>query len=233
VGDTMDVGQVATSLIDAARSRRTPAAQRVTDAGIDLFARVGFLATTIRDLTRSCGITAPSFYNHFDSKEALLFEIVRDANSELDRLFNASPIDELSPADGLAALVRTLVTFNLVHPREARIANREWVFLQPPAREEVTNHRRRVRALFERALSGPDVARGLVSGVKGPQADALEERLLAISIVNMSIASSEWYHPDGALSVTGVAECYANLALRMAGLDMRAGHSVHGNAATH
>jgi TetR/AcrR family transcriptional regulator, cholesterol catabolism regulator len=208
---------VRTSVLDPDRARYTPAARKVVDAGVELFARVGFLATTIRDLTKLCGLTAPSFYNHFESKEALLFDIVSTVNSELERRLDALHLDTVASPEALSELVRTLVTFNLTHPKEARIANREWGFLQADLREQVTNHRRRVRSLFERTLQSPKTARGLLIGMHGQVADELEVRLLAMSIVNLSIASSEWYHPDGPLTIDDVAEAYCRLAIRMAG----------------
>lgn len=208
------------SRLDSARSRYTPAALRVIDAGVELFAEVGFLATTIRDLTRRCGLTAPSFYNHFESKEALLFDIVDMANSEVDRLLDALSVEALPPVVALHELVRALVTFNLTHPQEARIANREWVFLQSDVRQQVTAHRRRVRAMFERVLRTPETLRGLLDGMGGAGADELEPRLLAMSIINLSITSPEWYRPDGPLTIPQVADAYCRLAIRMAGLPL-------------
>jgi AcrR family transcriptional regulator len=206
----------AESMLTASRSRLSPAARKMMDAGIALFADVGFLATTIRDLTGSCGLTAPSFYNHFESKEALLYEIVNAANSELDRCLDALPAT-VSPADTLTELVRTLVTFNLRHPKETRISNREWVFLREDLYLQVSTHRRRVRAMFEQALASPQAGRGLLDGIGKPMPAELEPRLLAMSIVNLSIASSEWYHPEGPLTIDEVAEAYCRLAVRMAG----------------
>lgn len=205
-------------VLDRARARYTPAARKVVDAGVELFAQVGFLATTIRDLTRLCGITAPSFYNHFESKEALLYDIVRTANSALEQRLDALEVDTLDPADALSGLVYGLVTFNLNHPKEARIANREWVFLQPAMRDEVSTHRRRVRSLFEQVLASADIAGGLLDGADDAVPDEVEIRLLAMSILNLSIASSEWYRSDRPLRIPEVADAYCRLALRMAGL---------------
>lgn len=196
---------------------RTPASDRIVQAGIKLFSESGFLATTIRDITRECGLTAvASFYNHFESKWALLNEIIREANQHLEGELEQLRLDALTPAEALQALVRTLVTFNLTWPREARIANREYGFLQSPDREDVIGHRRRVRALFENAIASAGPAQGLLVSRSG--AEQMETRLLAISIINLSIASYEWYHPDGLLSVSDVADTYCRLALRMVGL---------------
>lgn len=205
-----------TLVIARARSKYTPAARKVVDAGVELFAQVGFLATTIRDLTRSCGLTAPSFYNHFESKEALLYDIVSTANSALEEVLDTLPLDTLAPPDALTRLVHVLVTFNLTHPKEARIANREWGFLQPAMRDEVSTHRRRVRSLFEQVLAASPDQQGLLAVAHDDVPDHLEIRLLAMSILNLSIASSEWYRSDGPLTVPEVADAYCRLALRMA-----------------
>ncbi|HEX5120508.1 MAG TPA: TetR/AcrR family transcriptional regulator [Pseudonocardiaceae bacterium] len=206
------------AVLERARARYSPAARKVVDAGVDLFAQVGFLATTIRDLTRSCGITAPSFYNHFESKEALLYDIVRTANSALEQRLDALEVDTLDPVDALSGLVYGLVTFNLTHPKEARIANREWVFLQPAMRDEVSTHRRRVRSLFEQVLASADTQSGLLDGAHEAVPDELEIRLLAMSILNLGIASSDWYRSDRPLTIPEVGNAYCRLALRMAGL---------------
>jgi AcrR family transcriptional regulator len=185
------------------------------DAGIALFSDAGYLATTIRDLTGACGLTPPAFYNHFESKEALLYEIVNSANSELDRRLDVLPVTS-TPAETLTELVRSLVTFNLTHPKETRISNHEWVFLSEDLRHKVSTHRRRVRSMFEQTLASPEAGRGLLDGSSKPLTAELEPRLLAMSIVNLSITASEWYHPDGPLNIDEVAEAYCRLAVRMA-----------------
>lgn len=195
-------------------SRRGAASDRVVRAAIKLFSESGFLATSTRDITRECGLTAASFYNHFESKWALLDEIIREENSRLESEFEKLQLEQLTPSSALEALVRTLVTSSITRPREARIANREYGFLQSPFREEVINHRRHVRALFEHAIASPGPVHGLLDG-NAQQDQQTEIRLLAISIINLSIASSDWYNPGGPLSVTDVADTYCRLALRM------------------
>lgn len=44
-----------------------------------LFAKKGFLKTSIGELTKSVGIAAGTFYNFFGSKEALFFEIMGES----------------------------------------------------------------------------------------------------------------------------------------------------------
>ena len=45
---------------------------------VELFARHGFSRVSMRDLATGLGITAGSLYNHIDSKEALLLELIEE-----------------------------------------------------------------------------------------------------------------------------------------------------------
>jgi AcrR family transcriptional regulator len=197
---------------------RSPASERVLVAGTKLFADSGFLATSIRDVTAECGLTSAAFYNHFESKESLLYTIVGEANLRLESQLDALDLGT-NPPEALSGLVRNLIMFNLTSPKMARVANREYIFLQPPLLAEVIAHRRRIRSMFEYVLSSDQVSDGLLPKLPGDKnAGAMEKRLLSISIINLSIASSDWYRPGGPLGIVAVADSYCRLALRMAGL---------------
>jgi AcrR family transcriptional regulator len=55
----------------------------ILDAAATLFASSG-LRTTLRDIADASGILAGSLYHHFDSKEAIIIELVRRYQAELD-----------------------------------------------------------------------------------------------------------------------------------------------------
>jgi len=60
---------------------------RILDAATDLFARKGFYAVSIREITRTVGIKESSLYNHFKSKEQLLEEILDLFQSQEEEFF--------------------------------------------------------------------------------------------------------------------------------------------------
>jgi len=60
---------------------------RILDAAADLFARKGFYAVSIREITRTVGIKESSLYNHFRSKEQLLEEILDLFQSQEEEFF--------------------------------------------------------------------------------------------------------------------------------------------------
>jgi len=49
---------------------------RILDAALDLFATQGYAATSMRQIAAAVGIRAPSLYNHFGGKAALLAALI-------------------------------------------------------------------------------------------------------------------------------------------------------------
>jgi len=45
--------------------------ERLLEAGVQIFSRSGFNGCSVQDITECAGVPKGSFYNHFDSKEAL------------------------------------------------------------------------------------------------------------------------------------------------------------------
>ena len=63
---------VARSPLPTARGRQTQAA--IDDAARRVIARKGILATTVADIAGEAGRSTASFYNYYDSKEAMVRE---------------------------------------------------------------------------------------------------------------------------------------------------------------
>jgi AcrR family transcriptional regulator len=54
----------------------TSTRQRILDAALELFARQGFAATSVRELARAVGLRESSLYNHFAGKAAIFQALV-------------------------------------------------------------------------------------------------------------------------------------------------------------
>ncbi|OYW84740.1 MAG: hypothetical protein B7Z20_10275 [Sphingobium sp. 32-64-5] len=84
-----------TGATETGKRARSKAANRraILDAGRRVFARIGFEATTVRDIIRETDLAAGTFYNYFKSKEelfaaammAVMEEQAEDAIDLLDR----------------------------------------------------------------------------------------------------------------------------------------------------
>src|SRR5262245_6526917 len=55
----------------------------IVDAALTLFAEQGYLGTSMKDIAAALGLRAPSLYNHVDSKQDLLREIMYRSANEL------------------------------------------------------------------------------------------------------------------------------------------------------
>jgi AcrR family transcriptional regulator len=76
-----------------------PGARReeILETAASLFATSG-MKTTLQDIADTCGILPGSLYHHFDSKEALIIELVHRYRDDLDRIAKES-LDGLHEAD--------------------------------------------------------------------------------------------------------------------------------------
>jgi len=52
--------------------------QAIADRAAELFARMGFHRASISDLAEACGTSKSALYHYYSSKEAILFDILRD-----------------------------------------------------------------------------------------------------------------------------------------------------------
>ncbi len=58
--------------------------ERILDAALELFARCGYLGTSMSDIAKQLGITKAALYKHYASKQEILDRIVERMN-EMDR----------------------------------------------------------------------------------------------------------------------------------------------------
>ena len=81
----------------------------ILDAAAQLFATRG-IRTSLRDIADACGIFAGSLYHHFDSKEAIVVELVRQYVADLDRVAASVVAPSSGTADGLIDAIEQLGT---------------------------------------------------------------------------------------------------------------------------
>lgn len=81
--------------------------EAIVEAAERLFAAKGYAATTVRDILRAAGVTAPVLYYHFGNKEGVFLELLRSGMARIDAALDAVPRDG-SAAGRLRDLCRTL-----------------------------------------------------------------------------------------------------------------------------
>src|ERR1700751_6183724 len=84
--------------------RRRSTREALRRAALKSFARKGFANVTVTDLAREAGVTERTFFRHFPTKEAVLFQ---DYETQLEWLASAlaqRPASESLFASGLASV---------------------------------------------------------------------------------------------------------------------------------
>ncbi|RPJ86044.1 MAG: TetR/AcrR family transcriptional regulator [Acidobacteria bacterium] len=61
---------------------RSPSEQRFLDAALELFSEKGYEATSVREICEQAGITRPTLYYFFKSKEGIYRALIEDAAAE-------------------------------------------------------------------------------------------------------------------------------------------------------
>jgi AcrR family transcriptional regulator len=190
-------------------------ALRLLKAADTLFYAQGAPATTVREITNACGLTPGAMYNHFTSKDELLYVLVqyRHARLEEDVAAALAPLDG-DPVAGLTAIVKIYVRMHHGGKQSAQVANREYRHLSGPQLEEVLAIRRRLRHRMVDVLE--EGARTGAFAIWG-RGDSRSFTVTAATILDMCIHSSQWLHHGGPMGIDELERYFVAMAMRMVG----------------
>ena len=115
---------------------------QILDVAARLFAARGFHGVSVGDIGKAVGVSGPALYKHFDSKDAVLAEMLVAISERLlsegqERVAHATGAD-----DALASLVDWHVEFALAQPSLIVVQDRDWQSLPVEARERVRSLQR-------------------------------------------------------------------------------------------
>lgn len=205
---------------DATLQGRSPQASRLLGAARDLFAKQGALATTVREITSACGLSPGALYNHFGSKDELLYVLLFLIHTNLEeRVIEAQSKAGGNPVAELEAIVRVYVEAHSRGRDSARVANRDYTRLTGDWREEIVAIRRRLRDRVS-AIVATGQERGVfhLAGGTGRAAATVA----ASTILDMCIHLSEWFHDGRPLTLSEMEDSYVEMALRIVGAGVAA-----------
>jgi AcrR family transcriptional regulator len=137
--------------------RRRSTHEALRQAALKSFARKGFANVTVTELAREAGVTERTFFRHFPTKEAVLFQ---DYETQLEWLAEALALRPASESlfDAVLASVAAF-PHDLEVVRQAATARTELI-----SADRIASHLRVVQSSFARVLTdfvrkrNPDVA---------------------------------------------------------------------------
>jgi len=94
--------------------------EKILASAVDLYLEDGLEGFSMRKLARELGVTAPALYRYYESKEAVLLDVVREAYREFSTsLYQA--LEGRTPQERLQRAGEGYLDFALTHPRWYRM----------------------------------------------------------------------------------------------------------------
>ncbi len=146
---------------DAARLSRAERKRQLLAQAKQLFATLGYHATTTEKIAAAAGVTEPILYRHFDSKKALFMEVLEEVRAATLRAWQAETAGVGDPLAKLHAIADSYLGSTRRHAVEFRILHRALVETED---EEVVALLRSFY-LDSEALLARVIAEGQQSGV--------------------------------------------------------------------
>ena len=169
-----------------------------------LFRDRGFDATSVSDVARALGMTKAGLYHYFESKEALLFEIM---SYGLDRVRDDVVVPVRAVRDPEERLHQIVMRHACIatHGRGAVAHLGDEIRALPPTAR---------RQLEERMRKYVDLVRDTLVELKAAgRLRDVDPTVAAFSLIGMILWLPRWFRQDGRLSQQQVAKELAKLAL--------------------
>ncbi|KQR70072.1 TetR family transcriptional regulator [Arthrobacter sp. Leaf337] len=183
-----------------------------------LFFDRGYDATSLRQVATASGLKVGSLYNHIESKEHLLLQIMGGVIDDLVAAAREAALHDGDAVDKLQAALAANLTFHAEHAQEVFIGNAELRSLSNGARQVVIDKRHEYELFLQ----------GLVEDAgRAGLADVIDAKIHVYSFVAQATHIASWFKPGGRMNLDEIVAIYTKLALRelkVADADARVAH---------
>ena len=170
-----------------------------------LFFDRGYDATSLRQVATASGLKVGSLYNHIDSKEHLLLQIMGGVIDDLVAAAHEAALPDGDAVDKLQAALAANLTFHAEHAQEVFIGNAELRSLSDGARHVVIEKRHEYELFLQ----------GLVEDAgRAGLADVIDAKIHVYSFVAQATHIASWFKPGGRMNLGEIVAIYTKLALR-------------------
>ncbi|MEY4978520.1 MAG: hypothetical protein RLZZ352_790 [Pseudomonadota bacterium] len=174
--------------------------EQILDVAAQCFARQSFPAASMNDIAAACGTSKARIYHYYESKEAILFDLLERYTQRLLSLIGEAEAraerKNLSERDALSELVRAfLMEYEHSATRHVSLVS-DTKFLGEVQRELILNRQRDVVAAFTRFLK-----RAYPSRITPANQTALT--MMLFGMINWTFT---WLRPGGPMSYSAFAD---------------------------
>jgi AcrR family transcriptional regulator len=169
-----------------------------------LFRERGFHATSMQDLAQALRMNRGSLYHYIVGKDELLWLILVRAFDLLEARVVPILASGTPPVDRIRGAIREHLRVAADHADELSLIQIELRSLSPEHRAQMIERRNAYEALWRAAIS---------EGIADGSLRDFDVRLAGIGILSACNWFTQWYRPNGSLSVDEVAERFCDLFL--------------------
>jgi AcrR family transcriptional regulator len=189
-------------------AKREVTEQAIHTAGVELIAKYGYEAMTLRDLAEQVGIKAASLYNYFSNKQEFLATVLKAVMRDLLMEFTEKVDFQPTTYRRFEAMIGVHLHFHTERRKEVFIGNMELRSLDEDNYRMVS----RLRSEYERR-----VRQIIEDGVQEGIFNVSDCNLTAKALISMLTGICTWYQPTGRLGLEELEKQHIELSLRMVG----------------
>ena len=179
---------------------------KVRQAALELFAKHGYAAVSMRQIASEVGVQAGALYNYTPDKQSLLFDLMQ---SHMAELIAALPdVDAGQPLQKLEHFVRFHIAFHHDRPEAVFIAYMELRNLNPQNFLVIGE----LRGTYEDRLQGI-----LLAGQASGAWDVKDAKIATFAVIAMLTGVNTWFRSEGRLSLNEVQDQYWEMVRKAVG----------------
>jgi len=175
--------------------------ETIIEQAAALFARNGFVGTSMNEVALACGLSKASLYHYFADKHQLLMHICEDHIDRLCALVDEVAQQELEPEPRLRLLIQRFVEEYRDAQNEHRVLTEDVRFLEPGDQKRILSGERKVVKAVAEAMCAvrPELDRSRMA------------KPLAMLLFGMINWMFMWLKPDGELTHERMAVVVSDL----------------------
>ena len=170
-----------------------------------LFREKGFERTSLKEIAEACNMLPGSLYYRYNSKEALLVELMRRGIDLVTAEVESAYASSDDPVERLRLCINAHLRTLLVDSDAVYVLLFEWRALGPEAREEIIELRDQYESLWAEILETM-----IEQGVIRKNVDGRLLRLIGLGALNWV---ATWFDPSGAHSLDAIGDLIWQIAM--------------------
>jgi AcrR family transcriptional regulator len=177
---------------------------RLLTAAVRLFDGRGYGSVTMGEIAEEAGVSRPTLYRHFTSKEDILWALTEQAGEHTSQIITTVASSSASPAEQLRTLISSHAKVLVQHRVVFRLTLRTQLELSEDRRKQLADAQRQYLHVTANIIE---------AGMRQGEFRSVHTLTAAEGILGMTQSVIDWYRERGPLPLDRVAEQFIDIVL--------------------